>query len=229
MTNTSMILRTKKVLSKLVKRNSPFVDGAVIFGEAEDGLPMAWNLKRKDSPNIIIWDKLVGQGLKILKVIAEFIFRYQRNTQMEFIVLTVNPEEWGELNKYGMGMSGDTSCIGIIPFYSDLADKVLSGLARWSTETHKGTKHPVILLIDGMENLTKVDKSFKDHFRCILDIGRRKNVYVVGTVNRDNFSKVQDWLYGFQQEIYGQDAIDLFEIMIEKEIIYFVVPETELI
>ncbi len=227
--NKSIILRTKQVLSEVVEQNSPFIKGAVIFGTAEDGLPMALDTHKSTSPNVVIWDKVVGQGLKILKVIAEFIFRYQKKTQIEFVVLTTNPEEWGELNKYGMGMSGDTSCIGIIPFYSDLADKVIAGLARWSSETHKSTKHPIILLIDGLENMEKVDQPFKNHFHCILDIGRRKNVYVVGTARKQNFSKVQRWLDGFQQEIYGQDAIDVFETMIKKEIIFFIVPETEII
>lgn len=215
----------------MVKQNNPFPQQSIIFGVAEDGQPMAWTVNGSQNPkNIIVWDKLVGQGLKIIKVIAEFIFRYRNKTQMEFIVLTTNPEEWGELNKYGMGMSGETSCIGIIPFYSELADKVLSGLARWTTEMHKSTKHPVILLIDGMENLNRIsDDDFKSHLRCILQLGRKKNVYVVGTANKKNFAQVQDWLDGFQQEIYGQNAIDVFETMIEKEVIYFIVPETEII
>jgi len=229
-TNKALLLHIKRVLSEVVKRNSPFPTEGIIIGEpVTGGKPIAIDTFSSKSPNIIVWNKLLGQGLKILKVIAEFIFRYRNKAQMEFIVLTRHPEEWGELNKYGMGINGDTSCIGIIPFYSELAGKIVAGLARWSSENHKSRNHPIILLIDGMENLEKMDEDFCNHLRCVLDIGRRKNVYVVGTADRKNFAKVQKWLDGFQKEIYGSDAINLFETMIEQEVVFFITPETELI
>ena len=228
-TNSQILLLHRAVLSEVVERNNPFPKNGVIFGVAENGKPMAFDAYSTKSPNIIVWNKLVGQGLKILKVIAEFIFRYRTKTQMEFIVLTTFPEEWGDLNNYGMGMNDETSCIGVIPLYSDLANKILYGLARWASEPHQETNHPIILLIDGMENLTKVSQEFCDHFRCVLQIGRKKNVFVVGTSDKKHFKKVQDWLDGFQQEIYGSDAVDLFNIMVRKEVIYFIAPATEMI
>jgi hypothetical protein len=228
-TNNKLLPLHRSVLSEVVKRNKPFPHNGVLFGVAEDGMPMAFDAHSSKSPNIIVWNKLVGQGLKILKVIAEFIFRYRTKTQMEFIVLTSSAEEWGELNKYGMGVNGETSCIGIIPLQSELSNKVLYGLARWVSEPHEEANHPIIVLIDGMENLSRVSQDFRDHFRCILQIGRRKNVFVVGTSDKKHFRQVQEWLDGFQQEIYGSDAVDLFETMVRKEIIYFVAPNTELI
>lgn len=228
-TNNRLLKLHRNVLSEVVERNKPFPSNGVIFGVDKDGEPMALDVSTSTSPNVIVWNKLAGQALKILKVIAEFIFRHRNKTQIEFVVLTSSPEEWGELNKYGMGMSGDTSCIGIIPFSSELASKVLYGLARWVIEPHLSTRHPIVILIDGMENLSKMDNEFKSHFRCILQMGRRKNVFVVGTADKNNFKQVHDWLDGFQQEIYGSDAVDLFETMIRKEVIYFVTPTTELI
>lgn len=229
-TNRALLYQIKILLSEVVKRNSPFPKHGIIIGEPLDGgKPVSLDARNSESPNVIVWNKLLGQGLKILKVIAEFVFRYRRKSQMEFVVLTVHPEEWGELNEYGMGANDRTSCIGVIPFYSELSHKIVGGLARWASEYHSERNHPIILLIDGMENLEKMDDEFRAHFRCVLDIGRRKNVFVVGTADRKNFSKVQKWLDGFQKEIYGSDAINLFEVMIGQETIYFITPETEMI
>lgn len=228
-TNNKLLLQTKRVLSEVVKLNKPFPKEGVIFGVKEDGTPMAFDTHSPRSPNIFVWNKVVGQGLKILKVIAEFIFRFRRRINMEFVVFTLSPEEWGELNKYGMGAKSDTSCIGVIPLSSDLALKIMAGLARWTTEPHGNSTHPIIILIDGMEHLARMDDEFKNHFRCILDIGRKKNLFVVGTSSKKHLKKVQQWLDGFQQEIYGSDAVDLFETMIRSEIVYFVAPTTEMI
>lgn len=202
----------------------------ILLGLATDRLPVLFNVFSSESCNIVIWDKLAHQGLQILKVIAEHIFHYRSlNDNVEFVVLTKHPEEWGELNRYGMGSTGKTSCIGIIPFYSEIADQVIHGLATWINERHSSAKAPVLILIDGLENLVDMDEDFKLDFRYILLQGHKKNVYVIGTSKKEVFSQIRSWLEGFQFEIYGCSKKPLFEFDDKgtKEKIYFIAPITE--
>jgi hypothetical protein len=206
---------------------------AIMIG-MDGEIPVLWNVRDTTAPNIIVWDKLARQSLNILKVIAEYIFSHHarigyKAEGVEFVVLTLYPEDWGELNKYGMGMMGKTSCIGIIPFFSELADKLMDGLARWANERHNSSKQPVVVLVDGIENVNKMGEEFQNHFRFLLDMGRRKNVYVVATSSKKNFHQVQDWLDGFQREIYGMDVEDEFELVEGKTNIIFYTPRTELL
>lgn len=202
----------------------------VFMGVATDQLPVLLNAHSIEPCNIVVWDKLVKQGLRILKVIAEYIFSHRKNSEMiEFVVLTRYPEDWGELNKYGMGISGKTSCIGIIPFYSEIADQVVHGLATWINERHGASKSPVIVLIDGLNNIQDMQEDFKLDLRYILLEGHKKNVYTVATASKKDFAKVQYWLEGFHLEIYGCTVEHLFEYECEKEKIYFITPETEMI
>jgi len=126
-------------------------------------------------------------------------------------------------------MSGTTSCIGIIPFQSELAEQVIRGLSRWINENHNFSKDPVIVFVDGLENLNQLSESFKQDFRYILLQGHKKNVYVIGTSSKDDFSQVHNWLEGFQMEIYGCTLEHLFEYERDSKKIYFLTPETEMI
>lgn len=229
-------IKTRLSLKDVVDELCPMPSEAVVLGMGNDGKPILLNVKNKDTYNIVIWDKMAKQGLKILKVIAEYTFLYHKkcsifgnkNFQVEFAVLTKYPEDWGQLNDYGMGIRGKTSCIGIIPFYSELADQVIHGLAAWINEPHNNAKNPVIVLIDGLENLMMMDTDFKLYLRYILHKGRNKNVYVIGTASKKNFAKVQDWLDGFQFEIRGKE-FDTFEMDEGKNIVVFYAPTTEMI
>jgi hypothetical protein len=227
------IISSRPSLKSVVNSLGYLPNHAIVIG-MDGETPVLWNVHSTSAPNIIVWDKLARQSLNILKVIAEYIFAHHARIGfhaegVEFVVLTFYPEDWGELNRYGMGMMGKTSCIGIIPFFSELADKLMAGLAQWVNERHNASKNPIIILIDGIENVNKMGEEFQNHFRFLLDMGRTKNVYVVGTSSKNNFHQVQDWLDGFQREIYGLDVIDEFEWTEGKTNIIFYTPRTELL
>jgi len=231
MTNT---LATRKgnlkvKLSKVLSMLGRLPDEGVFMGLASDGLPVLLNVYDNEKKNIVVWDKLYKQGLRMLKVLAEYVFSHRKEVDVEFVVFTTNVEEWGELNKYGMGMTGNTSCIGIIPFGSELANTVVRGLAKWINEKHEASKKPVVVLVDGLENLNRTNQDFQTDFRYVLLQGYRRNVYVVGTADRDSFNQVHDWLGGFSAEIYGCQVENVFQMMEDKKEIYFLVPQTEMI
>jgi hypothetical protein len=172
---------SRPTLKSIVQWIRPIPSYAVLLGVAKDGLPILFNARDKKAPNIIIWDKLARQSLHILKVISEYLFWHHKNADgVEFIVLTLHPEDYGELNQYGMGLMSKTACIGIIPFNSEVAETVIEGLATWTHEKHESSKRPVIILIDGLENVSKMSENFQNHFRYLLDMGRRKHVYRTG-------------------------------------------------
>lgn len=215
----------KQSLKQFVKGLGKMPFGSVLIGIAQDGLPVALSVRDSKAPNIIVWNKLVRQGLRILKVIAEYLFLYHKSDHIEFVVFTTHPKDWGELNEYGYGTNSKTACIGIIPFHSDLATVVMRGLATWTHESHKAPKAPVIILMDGMENLEGVDEEFRFNFRYILLKGKDKYIYTVGTSHKKHFHLIHHWLEGFQREIYGSDVADTFEY--DSTIFY--TPITEMI
>lgn len=187
---------------------------ALLLGVAKDG-PVLFNPHTSASPNIMIWDRTPKQGLRILKVVADYILHFHSGHRIEFLVLTRFPEDWGELNEYGMGTSGATSCIGIIPFSSSVASKVVSALRSWMTDRNIA-KNPIIILIDGLENVNKMGRTFQDDFMSILFEGRDKNIYTIGTSKGKYADEIKAWLRGFQHYILGSDVENVFEMLEHK-------------
>lgn len=229
---TGQIKKSRRFLSELMQEHKMFPASSFWFGMAEDGLPVCVNSEDSVSPNVILWDKFARQSLLVLKVICEYVFTNRHRKGLEFVVLTEHPEDYGQLNDYGMGTNSKTACIGIIPFNSQIAEVVLRGLCKWIHEGHTSPKRPVVILIDELENMDDMSDEFKNNFRHILDLGRKKNVFVVATSSKNQFKKVYMWLDGFQAEIYGRDIFDEFEYSfdrIEPTTIIFYAPRTSLL
>ena len=229
-TKKELIQKATTGLKKVLKFVGIIPDEGIFMGLASDQLPVLFDVSNPEPSNIVIWDKLYKQGLRILKVMAEYIFYHRENSyKVEFVVFTKDAEDWGDLNKYGMGANGDTSCIGIIPFNSDIAEKVALGLCHWIHESHNASKKPVLIFVDGLDNLEKTSLDFRSNFRYLLEYGHSKSVYVLATASKDNFGLVHDWLDGFHAEIYGCSVENLFEMLEKKNKVYFLVPNTEFI
>ena len=105
-------IRGRHTLRKVVELIYRIPGSSALMGMAEDGLPVLWNTNAGAS-NIVVWNKMAKQGLRILKVIAEYLFSYHKEVgvkaeQIEFVVLTCYPNDWGELNDYGFGTNEKT-------------------------------------------------------------------------------------------------------------------------
>jgi len=206
----------------------PLPEEAVFLGVAHDG-PVLMNVKDRRAPNILVWDRTPKQGLQILKVVSEYLLGRKSKTPIEFMVLTRFPEDWGQLNEYGMGIGGHTSCIGILPFYSDIADQAIASLSAWFHRRESSWK-PFIVLIDGLENMQRVDDSTKMNLKYILMHGRSRNVYVIGTSKMKYKDEILFWSDSFQHEIFGSDVEDVFETLEgdDKRTLIFSTPISEI-
>lgn len=201
---TNIVKRQKKelrpTLEEVLNNLGPLPTEAVLMGVVEeDGLPLLFdthNWSGKVSPNILIWN---GET-SFLKVVAEFILSRDESSQLqdeiEFVVFTNNVEEWDFLMNKTSKIK-NSPCIGVIPFWSDVADQVLLALASW---VHDGfhPNHSVVVLIEGIDNILKLDFDAKQNFNYILVNGGNKRVFAVGTVTDGKT------LYGLQELFKSQ-------------------------
>lgn len=179
----------RPTVDEVVDALGPFPTEAILLGVADDGETMLLNT-RMSPPNILVWNGEVS----FLKSVAEFIMNFKGKEEIEFVVFTNNVEEWEFLaNK--TNKVKDSPCIGVIPFWSDLADQILLALASW---IHQGVKpnHSIIVLIEGVENVLKMDVSAKQDFYYVFLKGKDRRVVAVGTVPEGtNLYGLQDMFY----------------------------------
>lgn len=213
MTNLLVRKTDRPTLEEVLREVGPFPHEVVFLGIADDYLPML--IDSHDSPpNILIWN---GET-SFLKMVAEFIMNRESKKEMEFVVFTNNTEEWEFLAKESNSKKG-SPCIGVIPFWDSLADQVLLGLASW---IHSGIKpnHSIVVLIEGVENILKMELDARQNFHYILLKGKDRRVFAIGTVPEDfNLLGLQDMfiyqpkfnrgtnMYEFPE---GQETVDVW-------------------
>lgn len=195
MTNTLARRNDRPTLEEVLEELGPLPSEAMLIGMADDFLPMLVDV-HDSPPNILVWN---GET-SFLKVIAEFIMNRdpREEQEMEFVVFTNNTEEWEFLARENNFKKG-SPCIGVIPFWDDLANQVLLGLASW---IHSGVKpnHHMVVLIEGVENIMKMDLDAKQNFNYIFLKGRDSRVFAVGTAPKDvSLRGLQD-VFSYQAE-----------------------------
>lgn len=219
MTN-SIVKRDDRPTLEEVLENTPIPYDAVFLGMADDGLPMMMSTITNNS-NILIWNGEVG----FLKTVAEYVMKRDSNNknEIEFIVFTNNIEEWEFLAKE-TNNKANTPCIGIIPFWDKLANQILLGIASW---IHQGIRpnHSIIVLIEGVENVLKMDLDARQNFHYIFTKGKDRKVFAIGTVpNGEDLLGLQDL---FQSSEYNQET-DRYEFPEGDDKVTVWIPRTEI-
>lgn len=212
-------------LEKLCESILPLPKDSVLIGMERDGLPVLYSVRSKESPNLIVWDRIIGQGIRLIKVAIEFILRYKTGHHTEFVVMSNRTKEWAKLSENGIGVWNRNECIAIVPFWDVVADQVLFALAGWIHE-RRPVKYPVILFIDGLENADRMGEDSKEWLRSIMLLGRKENIYVVACAQSKNRNELSHWFECFQAEAFGQDKVQWLELDRDKNTILFFTPDT---
>lgn len=194
-----------------------FPENAVFMGVAEDGLPVLFDVLDEKVPNILIWQGRVD----ILKVIAEYIMRVQRGnrrkTDIEFLILTSNPDHWKFLYNMSPTAMQQTPCIAVALIGSDLADQLILTLASWVNGAKKAGK-TVLVLVDDVSKMFDMDFNVVQNMKYILHNGGRRSVFVIGT------SHEQRQINGFQSIVTAED--DGYRLRCKGEDTKFWLPTT---
>ncbi len=213
-------------IGAVCKKIGPIPGNAILVGVATDGLPVMFDIDPKGSSHTMVWDRVVGQGLRLIKTAIEYIMRYKNDKRYtEFVILSNNTREWLKLADHELGTWSRNECVGVVPFWDVVADQVIFALSGWCV-AERGTKKPVIVFIDGFENVLKMGDKFQHNLKAILTYGRKYGVFVIASAKSEHRQGLSGWLDFFQAEIYGQPQIEWFEMAEDRKSVFFWTPET---
>lgn len=236
--NQKGISKTNPVPSLAEVCKMPLPGEAVLLGIGVDDNPVLYNPTDTSAPNIVIWDRVIGQGLRVLKTAIEYIVKYKTNhkskktNRTEFVVISNNVEEWEALTENRLGIWDKDACVAIVPFFDNVCNQVLKGLSGWVYK-EKEAGRPVFLFIDGLENVLDLDGDSQHNLNYIMSYGAMKGIHVIATARSQNRAKLSSLLDGFQCEMYGKADLEFFEYMEGRVsgvpgIVVFWTPETEM-
>jgi hypothetical protein len=174
---------------------SPLPSEALFLGLAEDGLPVLLNLYDPvPGPILISADKDSGKTT-LLKTIARAADLLHSPSEVQYGVITPYPDEWKKFH-------GNQNNAGIYFTQDDNARELLQSLVTWAHH-NKGEEQSILLLIDDLEAITKLDEQAGQNLRWLLLRGPSRRIWPFITLNASRSHDLKDWLEFFRTRLFG--------------------------
>jgi hypothetical protein len=174
---------------------SPLPHEAIFLGLADDGLPVLLNLYDPiPGPILISGDQASGKT-QLLQTIAQAAGLLHAPAEVEYGVITPYPNEW-------LSFHGSQNNAGIYAAQDATTQDLLHSLVTWA-HNNKGDQQSVLLLIDDLESLIKLDQQAEQNLRWLLLRGPSRRVWPIITINASRAQKIKDWLGFFRTRLLG--------------------------
>lgn len=170
---------------------------ALFLGVASDGLPVLLNLHDPiPGPILVTGDPGAGKTA-LLKILAHGIPQTHSAAEVQYTVITAHPEEWENL-------PASQNRVGIYSVHQVEAQDVLLSLASWAHANR--SKQAVVLLVDDLESIARLDAEALQNFRWLLLRGPARRVWPVVTLNAERYGQVLAWIPMFRTRVFGKVA-----------------------
>jgi hypothetical protein len=185
-------------LDNVLTEIGPLPREALLLGVASDGLPVLLNLYDPlPGPILIAGDPGSGKTA-FLQTIMESARRTHQPDAMQIAVIARHTDEWDKL-------SGSPLLTGIFPPGHNGAQDMILSLTSWAHSNERG-RQSVLLLIDDLESMTKMDFEAVQQLRWLLLRGPSHRVWLFVTLNAARYGEVIPWLPSFRTRLFGRIA-----------------------
>lgn len=183
-------------LSKVLAEAGPLPREALLLGVASDGLPVLLNLYDPvPGPLLVVGDAGVGKTA-FLKSIAHTLSQTHDSDDLQYGILTGHPDEWDDVEN-------TKHRVGVFAVDQHGAQEFVLSLASWA-HGNKDSKQSVLLLIDDLEAIAKLNFDALQNFRWLLARGPARRVWPIITLNAERYGQVISWIPLFCTRIFGR-------------------------
>ena len=182
-------------LSSVIANASPLPHEALFLGLAEDGLPVLLNLYDPiPGPILIIGDQASGKTA-LLQTIARASELLHSPAEVQYGIITQYKNEW-------INFQDNQNSAGIYSTLDSTTQELLQSLVTWA-HNNKGDAQSVLLIIDDLEAVTKLDEQAQQNLRWLLLRGPSRRVWPIITVNAKRAQNMEAWLSFFRTRLFG--------------------------
>jgi hypothetical protein len=182
-------------LSAVLSGQGSMPQEALFLGVAQDGIPVLLNLQDPvPGPILIAGDEGSGKTA-LLKIIARAVDQMHLPQDVQYGVISAHPEDWVDIPPM-------QNCVEVFPSYQKKAGEFLASLTAWA-HSNRGEKQSVLLMIDDLDVITRMDFDARQNLRWLLLRGPARRVWPIITVNSKNTEAVRAWLEFFHTRFFG--------------------------
>jgi len=182
-------------LRSVIADTSPLPRTALFLGLAEDGLPVLLDLYDPIPGPILIIADQAGGKTALLQMIARAVELLYAPSNVQSGIITQHPDEW-------KSFQGNQSTVGIYATQENNTPELLQSLVTWA-HNNKGEGQSILLLIDNLETITKLDQQTEQNLRWLLLRGPSRRVWPIVTVNTSRAQDMETWLGFFRTRLFG--------------------------
>jgi hypothetical protein len=182
-------------LRAVIADTSPLPRTALFLGLAEDGLPVLLDLYDPiPGPILVIADQASGKTT-LLQMIARAAELLHTPSDVQSGIITQYPDEW-------KNFQGSQSNVGIYATQENNTLELLQSLVTWA-HNNKGEGQSILLLIDDLEAIIKLDQQAEQNLRWLLLRGPSRRVWPIVTINASRAHSMETWLGFFRTRLFG--------------------------
>jgi len=183
-------------LNQVLAEIGPLPREALFLGVASDGLPVLLNLHDPiPGPMLITSDAGTGKT-SFLQTIVRSLTQTHQSRDIQFGIITDHPDEWD-------GMEVTPHRVGIFSANRNTAQELLSSLTSWA-HASRVAKQSILLLIDDLEAIAKLDFDALQNLRWLLLRGPSRRIWPIVTTNAGRYGQVLSWIPNFRARIFGR-------------------------
>ncbi len=182
-------------LSQVLTRLAPLPQEALFLGMAIDGLPVLLNLYDPVPGPILIAGTSSSGKTRLLQTIARAAEILHPSDYVKYGVVTTKPDEWEKLY-------GNENNAGIYQTGEENTSALLQSLVTWA-HNNRGEGQSILLLIDDLEALTKMDEQTRQNLRWLLLRGPSRRVWTFASMDASQAENQKEWLEFFRTRLFG--------------------------
>jgi hypothetical protein len=182
-------------LRAVIADTSPLPHTALFLGLAEDGLPILLDLYDPiPGPILVVADQASGKTA-LLQMIVRAAELLHTPSDVQSGIISQYPDEWKIFRD-------SQSMVGIYATQENNTSELLQSLVTWA-HNNKGEGQSLLLLIDDLEAVTKLDQQTEQNLRWLLLRGPSRRVWPIVTINASRAHEMETWLGFFRTRLFG--------------------------
>lgn len=182
-------------LHEVLNELGPMPAEALFMGVASDGLPVLLNLHDPvPGPILIAGDSGTGKT-GLLHTIAMAAGMMHQPQELQFGVLTSQPEEWSEFENI-------SNNVGTFSLHNQSSEDFILSLASWA-HGNKSSRQSVLLFLDDLEIASNIDFDARQNLRWLFLRGPARRVWPIVTLNPNRMESILPWLDAFHTRVFG--------------------------
>jgi hypothetical protein len=176
---------------------------SVLLGKCGDGLPFLFEMGDPELGAILIaCDSGCGKTHQ-LQVMVDSAIRTHSPHEIQVAVLTLNTNEWSSLNRNSKNKKFVQGCYA---WYDDHAASMIASLTELAEARLEGERQgaDILLILDDITAIEDLPMEAQVNLRWLLEYGPQSAIWIMGTVDARQTSKLRFWVEPFRTRIIGR-------------------------